>query len=272
MKTILVATDFSDASKNAANYAAEMALLIGADLHLLHVFQLPFVYKEVPVVITDEELIESSKQSIERLKEEIQIKVNYKLAITTEIIKDDFFDALVRVCKRIDPYTVVMGSQGTSAAERFFFGGHAVHTIKYLEYPLITVPPGVQFKAIKKIGFACDFDHVNETVPVEEVEWLVKEFNAELHVLNIGKLGDYDPNLTYEARILKNKLGDLFPQYHFLAHKNIDDGILDFIEKNKIDLLVIIPKMHGIIGALLHKSHSKQLVLHSHVPVMAIHQ
>ncbi|MBK8520712.1 MAG: universal stress protein [Chitinophagaceae bacterium] len=42
--------------------------------------------------------------------------------------------------------------------------------------------------------------------------------------------------------------------------------------KNQIDLLVVMPHRHNLLSGLFHKSHTKQLVLHSHVPVMSIHQ
>ena len=41
MKTIIVATDFSTAALNAAEYAADMALAIQADILLLHISEIP---------------------------------------------------------------------------------------------------------------------------------------------------------------------------------------------------------------------------------------
>jgi nucleotide-binding universal stress UspA family protein len=38
MKTILIATDFSPAAFNAANYAAGMGRVCNADLSLLHIY------------------------------------------------------------------------------------------------------------------------------------------------------------------------------------------------------------------------------------------
>ena len=43
MKTLLVATDFSNTSLNAVNYAADMAAAINAKLEVLHVMQVPVV-------------------------------------------------------------------------------------------------------------------------------------------------------------------------------------------------------------------------------------
>jgi nucleotide-binding universal stress UspA family protein len=51
----------------------------------------------------------------------------------------------------------------------------------------------------------------------------------------------------------------------------VDKGIIDFAEGNELDMLIVLPKRHGLIDSLMHRSHTKQLVLHSHVPVMALH-
>ena len=41
MKTIILATDFSSAASNAANYAADMAVALKADLLLLNIPYFP---------------------------------------------------------------------------------------------------------------------------------------------------------------------------------------------------------------------------------------
>ena len=66
-------------------------------------------------------------------------------------------------------------------------------------------------------------------------------------------------------------LVSLKPNYHFITDKDTDEGIIDFAEKNHIDLLIVLPKRHGLLDKLIYKSHTKQLVMHSHVPVMALH-
>ena len=52
MKTILVATDFSPAALNAANYAGDMALAIHANILLLHVYSIPVNYSEVAIPLS----------------------------------------------------------------------------------------------------------------------------------------------------------------------------------------------------------------------------
>ncbi|HKZ65235.1 MAG TPA: universal stress protein [Chitinophagaceae bacterium] len=271
MKTILIATDFSPAALNASNYAADMALAISADVLLLHVYSIPVNYSEIPVAMSLEEMQQNADKEINELREQLIKKAGGKINVATEVRTGVFFQELKTVCESIKPYTVVMGSQGTTATERLFFGSHAVYAMKNLQWPLITVPQGAMFSSVKKIGLTCDFDKVVDTIPVDEIKMLVNDFGAQLHVLNTGKEKEFNPELVFESGLLQEMLVDLKPEYHFITNRNTEQGIIDFAEKNHIELLIVVPKRHGLLDRLVHKSHTKQFVLHSHVPVMALH-
>ena len=271
MKTIVVATDFSKAASNATNYAADMALSIQADILLLYIHQIPVVYIEVPITASEYEMMNDAKKSLSQLQAQLITRTNGKLNIKTEIGAGVFFKELNAVCEKIKPYAVVMGSQGTTAAERVFYGGHTIYAMNHLKWPLITVPQGSGFSQIKKICLACDFDEVVESTPIDEIKRLVNDFQAELHVINSGKKEPPGAGTVFESGMLQEMLGSLNPQYHFINNENVDEGIINFVEKNKIDLLIALPKSKGLLKKIIHKSVSKQLILHSHVPVIAIH-
>lgn len=271
MKTIIVATDFSPAALNAANYAIAMAAAIQADILLLHVCTPPVSFSEIPVTVNIDEMQKDAEKEMTLLKDQMIQKTAGRVNVRSEVIIGSVFPELKTVCERIEPYTVVMGSQGTTAAERLLFGSHAVYAMKHLEWPLITVPQGAALSAVKKIGLACDFDKVVDTIPAEEIKTIVKDFNAKLHILNTGTKKEFKPELVFESGLVQEMLGGLNPEYHFITSENTEDAILDFAEKNKIDLLVVLPKRHGLLDRIVHKSHTSKFVLHSHVPVMALH-
>lgn len=272
MKTILVGTDFSPAALNAVNYAADMALAINANMLLLHVYQAPVSYSDYPLVVNLEDMEQSAESEINELKIQVTRRTFDKVNISTEVIMGVYFQELKTICERIKPYTVVMGSQGTTVLEHLFLGSDAVYAMKHLIWPLITVPPGAAFSTVKKIGLACDFDKVVDTTPIDEIEKLVNDFNAELHVLNTGKKKVFNPDFIFQSGLLQQILATLKPFYHYISNENTDEGIMDFAEKNNIDLLIVLPKRHSLLDKLIHKSHTKQLVLHCHLPVMALHQ
>lgn len=271
MKTIIVATDFSTAALNAAEYAADMALAIQADILLLHISEIPIAYLGIPVAATEDEMMNDAKKSLSSLKEQLMTRTNGRLKVNTELGAGVFFHELKAICGKVKPYSVVMGSQGTTAAERAFFGGHTVHAMKHLEWPLITIPPSVKFSQIKKICLACDFDKVVDSIPIDEIKRLVNDFHAELYVINSGKQELHQSDMIFESGLLQEMLVSLNPQYHFITDENTDKSIINFVEKNDIDLLIALPKRHGLLKKLIQRSVSKQLVLHSHIPVLAIH-
>jgi len=271
MKTIVVATDFSESAFNAAMYAAHMALAIHADLCLLHVYQVPVVYLDIPVALAADDIHDDAENKMNKLIEELLLKSNGQIQIETEVREGNLFEELKTVCEYKEPYAVVMGCQMKTAAELLMYGTQAVHVMKHLKWPVITVPHGAEFASLKRIGLACDFDDVLGTVPVEEIKVLVNDFNAELHVLNTGSKDEYKSEVLDQAAILLRMLGTITSVYHFITDTNTDEGIMHFAETNNIDLLIVLPRHHSMIDKLIHSSHTKNLVLHSHVPVMAFH-
>jgi nucleotide-binding universal stress UspA family protein len=275
MKTIIVSTDFSTAATNAMNYAVDMAKTIDASILLLHVYQVPVSFTDVPVVLVSvDELRKDAESQMEKLKKNIEHITSGKVKVYTEIKMGDVIDELNDLCNNIQPFAVVMGTKGHSAFERALFGSNTLTAIKKLHCPVICVPPGKEYgNGIKKIGLACDFREVLETTPTHAIKELVKEFNGELHVLNI----DYDnrqfvSETPEQSMLLHTMLEELKPQYHFIQHRDVEDGINEFAEKNNLDLVIAIPKKHKLLEGLFKKSSTKQLVFESHVPVMCVHE
>lgn len=275
MKTIIVPTDFSPIATNAMNFAADMAVNINASLMLLHVYQVPVSMTDVPVVLVSaEELRKSSETKLEEIKDALTHITSGKIKVYTEARLGDVSDELEDVCKHIQPFAVIMGTRGTTGVERVLFGSTTLTAIRHLKWPVIVVPPGKEYgTGIKKIGFACDFEKVVESTPIQFIRNMVKEFGAELHVLNVDYEGrHFKPETPEESLMLHTLLEDLNPNYHFINHVDIEDGINEFIEENNIDLLITIPKKHKLLDSLFKHSSTKQLVTQSHVPVMCVHE
>jgi nucleotide-binding universal stress UspA family protein len=275
MKTIIVPTDFSPIATNAMNYAADMALGINASLLLLHVYQVPVSMTDVPVVIVSaEEMRKSSEEKLEELKQSLTHITSDKIKIYTEVKMGDVVDELENLCKNIRPFAVVMGTKGASGIERVLFGSTTLTAIRHLAWPVIVVPPGKEYgKGIKKIGLACDFQQVVQSTPVQFIKQMVKEFGAELHVLNVDyENRHFKPETPQESLLLHTLLEDANPNYHFINHMDIEDGINEFAETNNLDLLITIPKKHKLLAGLFKPSSTKQLVTQSHVPVMCVHE
>ena len=275
MKTIIVPTDFSPVSINAVNFAVNMAEGIEASLLLLNVYNIPVSYSEVPIMLVSvDEMKKSSEDQLEALKKNILHVTSGKIKVYTESRMGNTVDELEELCKHIQPFAVVMGAKGKTSIEKVVFGSTTLTAIRHLTWPVICVPPGKEYgKGIKKIGFACDFKQVVETTPVQFIRQIVKEFNAELHILNVDyKEKHFRPETPEQSFLLHNLLEDVKPFYHFINNPDIEDGINEFAESNNLDLVIAIPKKHNLLGGIFKPSSTKQLVFQSHIPVMCVHE
>ncbi len=275
MKTIIAPTDFSPVSLNAVNFAADMAVSVDASLLLFHVYNIPISYSDVPVVLVSvDELRKSSETQLEQLKDKLAHVTSGKIAIHTESVMGNTVDELENLCKKIQPFAVVMGAKGKTGLEKVVFGSTTLTAIRHLAWPVICVPPGKEFGAgIKKIGFACDFKQVAATTPVQLIRQITKEFKAELHVLNVDYNNkQFRPDTPVQSFQLHNLLEDLQPQYHFITDSDVEDGINRFAETNNLDLVIAIPKKHKLLEGIFKPSSTRQLVFQSHIPVMCVHE
>lgn len=275
MKTIIIPTDFSPAATNAVNYGADMALAINASVLLLHVYNIPVAIGDVPIVLLSvDELKKGAEDNVARAKKDLEHITSGKLKIDAEARLGNVIDELEEVCKKIKPFAVVMGTTGISAVERALFGSNTLTAIKHLEYPVICVPKGKEYgQGIRKIGFACDFKEITETTPVSVIKDFVKEFHAQLFVLNVDHDNhQFKPDTPEQSTLLHIALEDMHPEYHFITHKDIEDGINEFAETHNLDLIISIPKKHKLLEGLFKKSSTRQLVFESHVPVMCVHE
>jgi nucleotide-binding universal stress UspA family protein len=250
-----------------------MAIAIGADLLLLHVYQVTMAVTDTPLIlISVEDLQKAAEQKLMKLKTDLEHITSGNLKIFTEAVLGDVIDELEEACKKTEPFAVVMGTTGQSGIERTLFGSTTLSAISHLNWPVICVPKGKEYgEGIKKIGLACDLQEVEETTPFGVIINFVQEFNAEFHVLNVEKQHP-QPDLAEQTAILGTAVMAVNPRFHFIHHLDIEDGINEFAENNNLDLIIVIPKEHKLFEGLFKPGSTKQLVFESHIPVMCIHE
>ena len=157
--------------------------------------------------------------------------------------------------------------------ERTIFGSNTLLFIKEIPWPVISVPQGKEYgEGIRNAGLACDFREVVESLPLKKIEQFITTTGARLHVLNVDHDNKrFNAETPEQSLLLHTALEKLNPQYHFIEHKDIEDGINEFAEKNNLDLIIAVPKKHKLLEGLFKKSSTRQLVFESYVPVMCVH-
>ena len=274
MKTIIVPTDFSATSNNAMNYAVDLAKEINSSILLFNAYQVPVSMTDVPIVLVSvEDLQRNAESKMNDVKKSLERTSGASIKIYAESKLGNTVDELQDLCNRIHPFAVIMGTKGETGLERVLFGSTTLTTIKHLSWPVIVIPPGKKYSSIKKIGFACDFREVVNTTPTRFIKDFVKEFNAELHVLNVDyKNSKFKPDTPEESLLLHTMLEDINPRYDFIEDENLEAGIEKFAQANNLDMIITIPKKHKLLEGIFRKSHTKDLVFHSHLPIVCVHE
>jgi hypothetical protein len=127
--------------------------------------------------------------------------------------------------------------------------------------------------AFKPILFACDFKKIGTHTPIAPLKKLLDIFHAELHVLNIDREGKgLNAEIPLESLLLDNLLTGYHPVYHFIDHDNVVEGIMLYADKIQADLILTVPRKHGLFEGLFRRSRTAKLAFHTHIPMLAIHE
>ena len=272
MNTLLIPTDFSTVADNALKYALDMATQYQLDLTLFHVVQL--AAPAMANMIYVDTMTDLAKHAEERMAEKCKsLKAEYpNLNFNYKVETGLLLDSLEATCQELKPIAVVMGITGDGTGVDKIIGSNAILAMNSLTNPLIVVPKNGYFRAVNKLCFACDLKNVAASTPLLAIKAFAKLFNAEVHILNIDYHNrNYSPNTQNEIEVLNLMFDTIEHKFHFIENESVQDAINDFIDHNDMDLLIMLPKKHSFFESLFRRSQTKEMLYHSHIPILALH-
>jgi len=273
MKSIVIPVNFSACSNNAARYAADLAQAIRAELHLVHVIEIPMTSADM--VMTEalyQEMVESSSNSLKELQFELQKQTYNSIKVETRIEVGSVTGKIKELCQEIQPYAVVLGATGPTL-EKFLAGSPVSSLLHSLNYPVLVVPAGVSFHQFRRVLLACDLDDIGSGIPLSLplLKDLRQFFGSRFDIVTVetsSVLSEEQKTFKYEG--WKDQLKDLYPEIHYVRNSKVEDGIQEYLGKHEADLVMVFPKKHGFFE--FHTSQSKKFTKHSTIPVMSLHE
>lgn len=265
--------NFSASAANAARYAADMALAVGADVHLLHALHVPVRTSQVPLPDTAFEMLqENSRFLLQQLADELGKRTYNKTRITTDMEIGDMEYRLEKFCQDRQPFVVVMGTSG-NFMQRAMVGDHTSAVIRRLSFPVLVVPDKAVFSGIKKIALACDLEDIGSGISISRpfLQELRDIFGSEFDVVNIMSGPEKNEvQVAFEFDSWKAQLQEIHPELHFVRAERLTEGIHEYLAHHAVDWLIVFPKKHHVLE--LHRSRAKKIVLNCPVPVMSVHE
>ncbi len=275
MRTIIVTTDFSGPSLNAARYAAGLAGPLGVDqLVLYHSYDNAPLVTDAPVAEDDVSLAyEGSLLALEMVENEMRAVSDRPASVKILLVTNELPLVLgvERLAEQWEPCLVVAATTGKGGLEKFAMGSNTSALALSCAAPLLVVPREARYDAIERIVFACDLKKVSKTTPVAELRFLLERLHAELLVLNVAVEGKrFDPDVIPEQYKLHDLLDDLDPTYHYTESDDLVEGIADFAEDQRAGLIVSVPKAHGFLERLFRRSVSTALIDKTETPLLLL--
>lgn len=275
MQKFLVPTDFSETSKNAANYAAQMAAAIpGAKVILINVSDKFTAGSDgSPLTETKKDRRTILQQALTNMAQEMRNLANVEIDFVIEE-GSSLVETLDRYVRHQGISMIVMGITGASRLEQLFIGSNTLDMVDAGVCPVMIIPPNAQFRPIKNVLFASDFKDVDTTVPAAPVRAVLDMLKANLHIVNVDSEHYVDITDEYKAQRVKLEkiLGGYQPEFYFIRQYDFLDAVSQFTADKNIDVIVTIPKERSFLSGLFKTSHTKKLAYHSHVPIIAIHE
>ena len=273
MKKILVPTDFSEASEKTMDYAIELAKCINAELILLHVFHIPVQPTEAPIMFFSIDDLEKDNMNALSAFEK-KFKNKYGSIKTGLLVKPGFVvDEILSVVQQKKVDLILMGVTGAGKSANVLLGSNTTFLMKKTKIPVLVIPQNAQFKEIKNIALAYDYKNVIDDAVMKKFIEFVTLFKSKVFVLDVLKPKTVP---VYQEAIsgltMENYLKNIDHGLFFPESENIIDEMNIFVDTHQIDWLVMLPQSHQLLTGLFHRSNTKRMAFHTHIPLLSLHQ
>lgn len=268
MKTILVPTDFSKAAGNAAEYAVMLAKEIKAKVLLLHVYHVPVPASEISIMTINPDQLQKEKTALLE-KEAAHLKKRSGVEVKFEAKMGFAVDEILIEEKNAG--LIIMGMKGAGKLREALIGSVTTSTLRKSKIPVLVIPENAKYKKPEKVVFACDYDPRTDVHTLDALKALMKTFASKVYVVNVKHKKE---SATVDEAVagvrLENNLNDVEHVYYFPEKEDLVEGINKFVDDKKIDIVAIIPHRYSLLERLFHKSISKKMAFHTHVPMLAL--
>ncbi len=268
MPNLLFATDFSESSNNAFQFVKNMVNVYPMKVNFIHVFDIPIPTTTTLATNAVAGMIKERENAVRNNLHEMmntlspenqgEVFAIYGTYPSTEIAeKAESLESMMIVMALRQKYTFFERLIGTTTA----------HTIQKANTPVLAVPNGLTFSQFHSILFPTELT-IDEELHEKELKalrWL-QEF-VGIVKKPIIQMIHISPDKERITTTIKDKP---FPGMEFTVTyaDTIEEGILNFLDKNSMDLLAIYKPNRPFWERLYHSSVTRKFLEQKKVPLL----
>lgn len=272
MQTILVPTDFSDCAHIAYAVAQQWAARMGADIHLLHVLDLPASWANPD---DDSNSKHTYTRAVSKAEDQLQqwsLQAAPGLHVTTSWQTGALAQAAAHYVDSFNPDLIVIGSHGASGKSEYFLGSNTQRVVRNVHCPVLVVKEPLAQLNFDKVLFASHF-HEDELPAFRRFKALVRPFLPEIHLVEVHTGSFFDPPMVVSLEAMQRFADECMPlpaHIHLYRDWSADRGIRHFANELGVGLIAISNHERRPLKRMLAGSTVEALVNHAKLPVLSI--
>lgn len=261
MNKVVVGFDFSSGSAYAVDLAIDIANRWQSDIRLVYVKE----KKEDEGPIRSE--IERRNAGVAHLLK--GIKLEYVLR------EGNPADQLTAQAKEDNAALLIVGTHGMSGVKKGLLGRNSYKTIEQSTVPVLIVREDFNFnKNLDTIVVPLDnSDDTRQKVP--QAALFARTFGSTIHLLGLYTSTNQDirrivQNYTKMVERHLEKMEVKFETHYEDVEKNVTTTTLEYAEKVKADMIVIMTEQEKNLTSLFLGTYAQQMINESSVPVLTV--
>ena len=279
---ILCPVDFFPASEKAVHYAAGMAAIYGASVHLLHavtpVIATAYEFPMDTSAIT-KSMVEASSVEMKKVASKVKAR---GIKVDTDIRVGTVHEVISRAISRIRPDLIAMGTHGRTGIDRWFLGSVTEWLMRESPVPVLALSAKERLRspAFRRILVTTDFSHGTKDA-LNYAFSIAQENKSQITLLHVVHDVGMDVSAKYRDSIVQgvgDKLENFIPDEAWdwcEVQAKVEVGhpyrmIERTLDKERPDLLVMNIHGKGMLDRALLGSTAERLVRSAMCPVLLI--
>jgi nucleotide-binding universal stress UspA family protein len=278
MKTILVAIDFSEFSKQACQYAIGLAGDTGATLLVTHVAEPQPFLAQSPGDILDEANRELEQNIRTRLSTFIQ-ELHSGLGVSPfprmeyDVRQGRIVDQIIKVVEEYEVDMIVAGTHGKTGLRDVVFGSHAEQLIQHASVPVLLVPPKCKYTKAGSIAYAVDFRDFDDE-DLGQLLDLKQALKARLLLVHVTLEADEEPSgeeAENFARLVAALAEEKKVKYDFPEGEDVFATLSTYAGENHIQILAMKHRNDNLLDRIFNRSLTSLMSYYTTIPLLVFH-
>jgi len=275
MKKIIVPVDFSEHSEYALKTAAKLAKKHDAEVLALHMLEMSTEALSVSDELLGQKAVFFMKLAEKKFNDFLDKDYLEGVKITPIIKHLKVFSEVNDVAKQHDADIIVMGSHGANGFEEMFVGSNTERVVRSSEIPVLVVKSNVTNINFDVIALACDFSEESIDSYHHTME-MFQDIVSKIYLVHVNL-----PNEKFSSTAQLEKMAVNFftkadkhlrslENVRYVSDYTVDDGIVNFSNKNNVDLIVMPTHGRKGLARFFKGSVGEEVVNHSPIPVLTL--